>query len=122
MNGDTNRSGLVGNSPRNSLPNPPSSIGTELKALLKVELLHRFNQTHIPLLDQVKEQHAAAYITLRNADHESEVRFSKTPLCFLVPIFNALGQFNLIICRQQRYSADFLQVHSHRIIDLDSGR
>ena len=65
---------LVGNGTGNCLPNPPGCIGGKLKALRVVELLYGLDQAEVALLNQVEELHAAAEVTLRDADDEAQVR------------------------------------------------
>ena len=62
VHGNTDGTGLVGDSTRDGLTDPPRGVRGELKALLVVELLDGADQTEVALLDQVKEQHAAADI------------------------------------------------------------
>src|SRR4051794_39099215 len=52
---DADRARLVGQGPRDRLPDPPGRVGRELEALAVVELLRRANETERALLDQVEE-------------------------------------------------------------------
>ncbi|MNC22023.1 hypothetical protein D3C75_700120 [compost metagenome] len=113
-------SGLVGYSPGNRLADPPSGIRTELVALGMVKLLDGFNQAHVPFLDEVQEQHAAAYIPLGNTDYQTEIGFRQPAFGFFIAVFDPFGQTYLIFCGEQRHAADFLQIHPDRVIDLDA--
>ena len=71
VNRNTNRSCLIGNGSCDSLTDPPGCIRRKLEALAEVEFLYCLDQTKVSLLNQVKEQHAAADVTLCNRDHQS---------------------------------------------------
>ena len=71
VHGDTDGTGLVGNSACNGLTNPPRGVRGELEALLIVELLDGANQTEVALLDQIQEQHATANIALGDGDDQT---------------------------------------------------
>ena len=73
MHGNTDGTGLVGDSTRDGLTDPPCGVRGELKALLVVELLDGANQTEVALLDQVQEQHAATDIALGDGDDQAQV-------------------------------------------------
>ena len=73
MHGNTDGTGLVGDSTRDGLANPPRGVRGELKALLVVELLDGADQTEVALLDQVQEQHAATDIALSDGDDQAQV-------------------------------------------------
>src|SRR3954463_14834612 len=51
---DADGAGLVGNSTRDGLTDPPRSVGAELEAFAVVELLDRTDQTDVAFLDQVQ--------------------------------------------------------------------
>ena len=71
VNRNTNRSCLIGNGSCDRLTDPPGCIRRELEALAEVEFLYCLDQAKISLLNEVKEQHAAANVTLCNRDHQS---------------------------------------------------
>ena len=71
VNRNTNRSCLIGNGSCDCLTDPPGCIRRELEALAEVEFLYRLDQAKISLLNQIKEQHAAADVTLCNRNHKS---------------------------------------------------
>ena len=66
--------------PSDRLTNPPRGVGRELETLGVVELLDGADQTEVALLDQVKEEHAAAGITLRQGDNQPEVGLEQVVL------------------------------------------
>ncbi len=84
-----------------------------------VELLHRPNQPHVALLDQVQERHAAADVLLGDRDHQSEVGLGQPVLGVLVPLLDQLGQVDLVLGLQQRDPADLLEVHPNRVVQGD---
>ena len=71
MHWNPDGSGLIRNSPCNRLTDPPGSVGTELKALAVVKLLHRLNQSQVSLLNQIQEKHTTAHITLGDTDNQT---------------------------------------------------
>ena len=89
MHGNTDGTGLVGDSARNGLTDPPRGVRGELEALLVVELLDGANQTEVALLDQVKEQHAAADIALGDGDDQTQVCADERLLGFEANVLNA---------------------------------
>ena len=86
---NTNGTCLIRNRTGNCLTNPPGSIGGEFKALGAVELLNCLEQAQIAFLNQIKEQHTAAYIPLGNRDNQTQIGFRQTLLC----IFTAADCF-----------------------------
>ena len=77
VHGNTDGTGLVGDSARDGLTNPPRGIRGELEALSVVELLDGADETEVAFLDEVEEQHAAADIALRDRHDKTQVRFDK---------------------------------------------
>ena len=71
--GNTDGTGLVGDSARDGLTDPPRGVRGELEALLVVELLDGADQTEVALLDQIQEQHAATDVALGDGDDQTEV-------------------------------------------------
>lgn len=89
MHGNTDGTGLIGNGARNGLTDPPRGVRGELKALLVVELLDGADQTEVALLDQVKEQHAAADIAFGDGDDQTQVCADECLLGFEAHVLNA---------------------------------
>ena len=54
MHGNADRAGLIGNRPRNGLPDPPGRIRGKLEAARIVEPLDGFDETDIPFLHEVE--------------------------------------------------------------------
>ncbi len=89
VHGNTDGTGLVGDSARNGLTDPPRGVRGELEALLVVELLDSTNQTEVALLDQVQEQHAATDIALGDGDDQTQVCADECLLGFETHVLNA---------------------------------
>src|SRR6266480_6518242 len=70
---DADRAGLVGDRASDSLTDPPRGIGGELEPLGVVELFDCADETEVPFLDQVEEQHAAPYVALRDGYDEPKI-------------------------------------------------
>ncbi|CDN41615.1 hypothetical protein BN871_AI_01260 [Paenibacillus sp. P22] len=119
---NTDGPGLVGDGAGNRLTNPPGRVRAELEAFLVIEFLDSLDETHVALLDQIQEQHAASDITLRDADDETKVGFRKTALRFFIAFLDTLGQLDLVIGQQKRDASDLLEIHADRIVDLDARR
>src|SRR5918994_678249 len=62
MDWQPDRATLIGDRPRNCLPNPPGGVGAELETALVIEFIGRLHETDIALLDQVQERHAASHV------------------------------------------------------------
>src|SRR4029077_1045761 len=77
---DTNRARLIGDRPRNRLPDPPRGVRAELVAALVLELVDRLHEADVPLLNQVEELETAVRVLLRDRDDEAEVRFDELGL------------------------------------------
>ena len=69
MNGDTNRPRLIGDRSGDGLADPPGGVCAEFVAFGIIKLLHGLDQAEISFLNQVKEQHSPADISLGDADN-----------------------------------------------------
>ena len=94
-NADSTR--LVGDSPCNGLAYPPCCIGTEFKAFIIIEFFNCFNKAEVAFLNQVKEQHAAPYITFGNAYNKAQICFRQAAFCFFALFINFFKQFLVIV-------------------------
>src|SRR3990172_1025814 len=90
VDGDADRAGLVGNGPRDCLPDPPRRVGAEFIPALPLELVHRFHEADIPFLDQVEELEPPVGVFLGDGDHEAQVRLDEFALG---PLGAFLGPF-----------------------------
>src|SRR4051812_37471167 len=106
---DADRARLVGQGPRDRLPDPPCRVGRELEALAVVELLRRANETERALLDEVEERQSLVSVVLRDGDDEPQVGLDHLLLCVEVAALDALGEIDLLLRREQTDLADVLQ-------------
>ena len=74
MDRDTDRACLIGDRAGDRLTDPPCGIGRELVAAAVFELIDRFHQADVALLDQVEELQPAVGVFLGDGDHEAQVR------------------------------------------------
>src|SRR4051794_31197911 len=109
VDGDADRAGLVGERTGDRLTDPPRRVGRELEALAVVELLRRANETERPLLDQVQERQALVAVVLRDGDDEPQVGLDHLLLGVQIPAFDAAGEVDLFLSREQPDLADVLQ-------------
>src|SRR5579883_2575993 len=65
---------LIGNGPRDRLPNPPRRIGRKFEPALPLEFLDRSHQSDIAFLNQVEKAHTAVQIALGDRYHQAQVR------------------------------------------------
>ena len=54
--------------------NPPRRVGAETEAALRVESVHRLDQAHIALLDEIQKIHAGVGVPARDAHDQALVR------------------------------------------------
>src|SRR6266850_1378686 len=73
VNGNSNRTSLIGNGSGNGLADPPCRIGRELVATPPLKLVDGFHQSDVAFLDQVKELQTAVGVFLRYRYHQSEI-------------------------------------------------
>src|SRR2546422_1742739 len=119
---DADRPSLVRQRPGDRLPDPPGRIRAELVSLSPVELLDRTDETQIPLLNKVQEEHPAAHVFLGDADDQAQVGLNEATLRFLVALLHALSQVDLLFGGKERDLPDLLEVHPDRVIDRDTLR
>ena len=86
---DADGTGLVCDGAGDSLTNPPGGIGGELEALGVVELLDGADKAQVALLDEVQEEHAAAYVALGDRDHQAQVGADELLLGFKAHLLDA---------------------------------
>src|SRR6184192_1269371 len=115
VDGDPDRPRLVGDRPRDRLPNPPGRIGRELVALTIVKLLDGANQAERALLDKVEEAQAAPEVRLRDRDNEAEVRLYHLRLRRHLAALDPLREVDLLVGGQQRHLADLAQIEAQRV-------
>src|SRR5208283_4709914 len=77
---DANRARLIGDGAGNCLPNPTRGISRELIAAAVFELVDRFHQADVALLNQVEKLQSAIGVLFCNRDHQAQVGFDELAL------------------------------------------
>ena len=116
----TDRTRLVRERTGYRLSDPPSRICTQLISFCIVKLLYTFDKAQVSLLNQVKEAHAAAGVTLCDTDYQTEVCLNQAFFGIFIAFCLALCKRKFFLCGQQRYGTDLLQIHADRILGSDS--
>ena len=70
---DADGARVVGDGPRDGLPDPPRRVGRELEPAPVLEAVHRLHEADVALLDQVQERQLAAEVALGHRDHQPQV-------------------------------------------------
>ncbi len=81
MNRNTDRAGLLCNGTIDGLANPPGCVGAEFKPAPRIKFSYGPQETHIPLLNQIKKGNAPSKITLGNAHHQSQICADERLVC-----------------------------------------
>src|SRR5579871_5162090 len=106
---DADRPRLVGEGPRDGLPDPPGRIGGELEALAVVELLRRAHEAQRAFLDEVEEGQTLVAVVLGDGDDEAQVRLDHLLLGVEIAALDPLGQVDLLLGGEEPDLADVLQ-------------
>ena len=61
---------------------------------------------------------AAAGILLRNGDDKAQVCLGQLVLGLLIALGDAAGKLLLLLCGEQRYLTDLLQIHADGIVQI----
>ena len=110
VQGQPDRPRLVADGTEHRLADPPGGVGGELVAAAVVELLHRPDQPHRPLLDEVQERKPPAQVRLGDRDHQPQVGLDHLLLRPDVAALDPLGQRDLLVGREQLHAPDRAQV------------
>src|SRR6516165_7589985 len=81
VNGHTNSARLILKRAADRLPNPPGSVGRELKAASVFELVDRLHQADVAFLNEVEELKATVDVFLCDRDYEAQVRLHHLLFC-----------------------------------------
>ena len=87
-----------------------------------VKLFNRLDQAQIAFLNQVQKQHAAPYITLRNADNQTQIGLCQTLLGLFIAVSHPFRKIHFFFCGQKRNLSNLFQVHADRILNADAIR
>ena len=107
---NANSARLVGNRTGNRLANPPGGIGTKLKTLVWVKLLHRPQQPGMPFLDEIEKIKATTAIPLGNTYHQAHISLGHFVFGALIALFDAISEVHLFVSTEQRDLTDLAQV------------
>src|SRR5580704_1620425 len=75
MDRDSNGASLVRNRPANGLSDPPSRVRGELVPTAIFKSVDGPHQANIAFLYQIEKQQASVRVSLRNGDHQPQIRF-----------------------------------------------
>ncbi|ALM39323.1 hypothetical protein SFR_2708 [Streptomyces sp. FR-008] len=144
VDGEPDGAGLVRDGAGDGLPDPPGGVRGELEALGVVELLDGADQAGVPLLDEVEQGEAAAWVAAGHGDDEAEVGPDEDVLGPL-PLgdegfqllagssggvavdlavedlpgvdtgLDGLGQLHFLRGVQQRCAGDLVEIHAHKV-------
>ena len=106
----THNARLLGQRLEDRLTDPPHRIGDELETAGFVELLGRLDQAEVAFVDQVGKAQALILVLLGHRNHKPEVRLGKFLECLLVSLLDPLGEFHLLLDRDELLLADLLQI------------
>jgi hypothetical protein len=108
---DANGARLIGERTHDRLPDPPDAVRREAQAPLGLELLHRAEETEVPLLDQVGQRQPAVQVAPRDLHHEPQVRLDEMGLRGLVAGPRPAREVRFLIAREELDARDLLQVY-----------
>src|ERR671921_1391427 len=115
VDGNPDRTSLVGYRPGDGLADPPRGVRGELEALAVVELLDGPHQPDVALLDQIEQRDAPSSILLGYGDDEPEVGFGEMGLGTSVASLYAPREVGLLGFGKKGCLADLVQVHLDRV-------
>ena len=101
---------LLGQSLENRLADPPHGVGNELETTGFVELLGGLDKPQVPLVDEVRKAQTLILVLFGDGDHEPQVRLGEFLQRLLVSFLDPLGEFHLLLDRDELLLADLLQV------------
>ena len=101
---------LLADGLQDALPNPPHGVGDEFETARFVKFLSRFHQADVALVDQVVERHALILVLFGHRNHKAQIGFHQAFERGLVAVSNALGQFYLLVHREQFETPDFGEI------------
>src|SRR5581483_3327052 len=109
------RPALVGERPRDRLPDPPRGVRRELEPFPVVELLGGPHEPDRALLDQVEKRQSLVAVALRDRDDETQVRLHHRLLRAVVAPLDPLRELDLLSGGQEIDLADGLEEELERI-------
>ena len=95
---------------------PPRRVRRQLHAAIGIVLLHRLHEADVALLHQVEQVAVRAPVLVRDLDHQPQVRGDQAARGVHVAGLGVLdGELVLLLAREQRVAADFVDVYLQRI-------
>ena len=133
MDGQADGLRLVGQRALHGLLDPPGGVGGELATLGRVEALDGLDEAEVALADEVHERQAHLVVVVGDLNDQAQVGLDHVVAGGLVALLDAGGQLDLLLHRQQRCLADFVEVeleigalvaavHGRGLVKLRNGR
>ena len=97
VQGDANRTGLIGECLENGLADPPNGVRNELDAFVWIELFHRLEKPLIADTYELGESQSSSLILLHVRDNEAEIRRNETFGGFFVADTRSTGELALFL-------------------------
>ena len=110
MHGQADGLGLVGERALDGLLDPPRAVSGEFGALGRVKPFDGLHQADVALADQIQQRQADALVIAGDFHDEPQVGLDHLFARLFVALFDARGQVNFLLRRQQFHLADFAQV------------
>ncbi len=101
---------LLGQRLQNRLTDPPHGVGNELETARFVELLGSLDKPEVALVDKVGQAEPLILVLLGDGNHEAQIGLRELFERFLVPFLDSLGEFHLLLDRDELLLADLLQI------------
>lgn len=115
MNRQPDSPGLVHDCPFDGLTDPPGGIGREAETALRIELLHRPDQTEVALFDQVQQRKPTIDITSGDFHHQTQVAFNHALAPGRITTLRQARKMNFFFRREQWGKADFIEIQLRRV-------
>src|SRR5829696_6782339 len=109
---------FVGDSPLDSLPDPPGGVGGEAEALLGVELVRCSHEAYVALLDEVPEGQPHPTILLCDGDDEPQVLLDELGPRPLVALPCPPAEIYLLLVCKKPSTTDLPEVPGKRVWSL----
>src|ERR1039458_6783421 len=102
--------GLIGERAFDGLLDPPRTVGRKLAALFRIKALDGLHQADVASADQIQQRQSDAIVIARDFYDQAEVGLDHQLARFFVALFNARGQLDFLLRREQFHLPDFAQV------------
>ena len=102
--------GLIGERAFDGLLDPPRTVGRKFAALFRIKALDGLHQADVAFADQIQQRQSDAVVIARDFYDQAEVGLDHQLARFFVALFNARGQLDFLLRREQFHLPDFAQV------------